>query len=75
MRGLYGTGAATHAQGAVVRNAPRFPRASIKRALNDTLLAVYPDLFAVKTTTITAERAVMTYSLPSDVEEVLDVFW
>lgn len=75
VRGLYGTGATTHAQGAIVRNAPKFPRASIKRALNDTLRAVYPDLFAVKTTTVTAERATMTYALPADTEEVLDVLW
>jgi len=75
VRGLYGTTASTHASGAIVRNAPRFPRASISRAVNDTIRSSYPDLFAVTATTITAERATMTYGLPTDVEEVLDVTW
>lgn len=74
-RGLYGSTAAAHVTGALVRNQPKFPRASIKKALNDTLRSTYPDLFSVSTTELTANAVTTTYALPADVEEVLDVFW
>lgn len=73
LRGLYGTTAAAHTTSSYVRNAPRFPRANIVKALNDTILAVFPDLFAVGSTVITANTAVATYQLPTDVEQVIDV--
>lgn len=73
IRGMYGTGVAAHAANAVVRNAPRFPRQSIANSINSVIRSCYPDIFAVATTTITANGAVVTYSLPAEVEEVLDV--
>lgn len=72
-RGLYGTTAAAHTTSSFVRNAPRFPRAAIVKALNDTILSAFPDLFAVGSTVITANTAVATYQLPTDVEQVIDV--
>lgn len=75
MRGAYGTTAATHAAGAFVRNSPRFPRESIKRAINDVIRSTYPDLFAVASTELTAAASTLTYSLPSAVEDVLEVSW
>jgi hypothetical protein len=74
LRGMYGTTAAAHTTGtSVLRNNPRFPRASIKRAINDTIRAVYPDLYAIDDTTFTSSIVSVGYELPADVEEVLDV--
>lgn len=74
-RGMYGTTAAAHDADELVRNNPKFPRAVISRAINDTIRSVYPDLFAVASTTMTADLSVGTYELPSTTEDVLDVFW
>lgn len=73
IRGLYGSTAASHASGAIVRNAPRFPRFSIKRSINDTIRAVYPDLYGVGTTVLTASTATVTYALPSDVLSIIEI--
>lgn len=73
IRGMYGSVAAVHASGALVRNAPRYPRVTIANALNDLILTCFPDLFVVTNTTITANGAVVTYALPVDVEDVIDV--
>lgn len=75
-RGAYGTTAASHSSGAICRNAPRFPRASILRAINDTIRAVYPDLYAVATTTFLINGDLpIGYSLPAETREVIDVFY
>lgn len=74
LRGLYGTTAAAHTTSSFVRNAPRFPRAAIIRAINDTIQAVYPDLYGVATTTLTVNSTLsIGYGLPAAVQEVLDV--
>lgn len=73
LRGMYGTTAAAHTTSSYVRNAPRFPRYTIMRAINDTIRSVYPDLWTVAKTEITANTAVVTYALPAEVESVLDV--
>jgi hypothetical protein len=74
-RGWMGTTAVNHAAGAVVRNNPKWPRAVIKRAMNDIIKSTYPDLFAVKSTTFTFQAAMFNYGLPSDVADILDVTW
>jgi hypothetical protein len=74
-RGIYGTTAAAHTAGAFTRNQPKFPRASIQKAINSTIRSTYPDLFAVATTALTADPVAVGYGIPADVEEVLDVFW
>lgn len=73
IRGMYGSTAVVHASGAVVRNAPRYPRVTIVNALNDLIQTTYPDLFVVSSTQITVLGAAVTYELPVDVEDVLDV--
>jgi hypothetical protein len=72
-RGFQGTVATSHPVGERVTIAPTFPRAAIKRAINDTILAVYPDLFSVGYTSFTYVPAQNTYALPSDAETVLAV--
>ena len=73
VRGMYGTTAAAHNTGAVVRNSPRFPRQTIVNAINGVVRATYPDLFAVGDTTITTTNVVTTYEIPAEVENILQV--
>jgi hypothetical protein len=74
-RGFRGTTAATAANSAKVVVAPVYPRKLIKDAINDTIQASYPELFAVGTHTFSFNSAVTTYSLPATTEYVLDVKW
>lgn len=74
-RGFRGTTAATHASGARVTSSPMFPRSAVKRAINDSIRAVFPDLFGVGTATIMFNPAVSTYSLPAGSLDVLQVSW
>lgn len=74
-RGYHGTTAAAHTQNTKVTVAPTFPKASIKRAINDTIDAVFPNLFAVGTHTFTFNSAKSTYSIPADVQTILYVSW
>lgn len=74
-RGYNGTTAEAHILNTKVTVAPTFPKASIKRAINDTIDAVFPNLFGVGTHTLTFNTAKSTYSIPADVETVLYVSW
>jgi hypothetical protein len=74
-RGYYGTTKASHAVNAKVTIAPTFPRATIKKAINDTIDAVFPDLFGVGVHTFNFNAVKTTYSLPADVETILYVSW
>lgn len=73
LRGMYGTTAAAHTTASFVRNAPRFPRHAIKRAIQDTIRTLYPDVFAVSAIELTYNAATITYELPADVRQVFDV--
>lgn len=74
-RGFRGTTAAAHDLGARVTSSPMFPRSAVKRAINDSIRAVFPDLFGVGTSTIMFNPAVSTYSLPAGSLDVLQVSW
>ena len=74
-RGYQGTAPAPHAQYAQVTLAPTFPRTSIKKAINDTINSLYPNLWAVASYTFTFNASVTTYALPDDVEDVLYISW
>lgn len=74
-RGFRGTTAAAHDTGARVTSSPMFPRSAVKRAINDAIRAVFPDLFGVGTATIMFNPAVSTYSLPAGSLDVLQVSW
>ena len=74
-RGYRGTTAAAHALNTKVTFSPSFPRLSVKRAINDTIRAVYPNIFGVASTTFTYNAAQTTYSLPAGAETVLAVSW
>ena len=72
-RGYNGTSAATHQLGARVIVSPTFPSVDVKDAINETLLATFPDLYTTGTHTFTFSPAKSTYSLPDEVETVLSV--
>ena len=72
-RGYNGTFAATHQNGARVIVSPTFPSVDIKEAINDTIQAVFPDLYSTSTHTFSYSTAKSTYPLPDEVETVLGV--
>lgn len=72
-RGYHGTTAAAHTANTKVTVAPSFPRATIKKAINDTIDAVFPTLFAAGVHTFTYNAVKTTYSLPADTETILYV--
>lgn len=72
-RGYLGSTAVAHAANVKVTFAPMFPRVRIKRALNDTIMAVGQDLFAVGTTSFTFTPNIVTYALPTDMTDVMQV--
>ena len=74
-RGYRGTTAASHSANTKVTFAPSFPKISVKRAINDTIRAVYPNVYGVASTTFTYNAAQTTYSLPANAETVLAVSW
>jgi hypothetical protein len=74
-RGYQGTAPAPHAQYAQVTLAPTFPRTSIKKAINDTINGLYPNIWAVSSYTFTFNASVTTYALPDDLEDILYISW
>jgi hypothetical protein len=74
-RGYQGSTAAAHTSGTKVTIAPTFPRTTIKKAINDTIDAAFPNLFGVATHTFAFNSAKTTYSIPANVESILYISW
>lgn len=74
-RGFQGTTAASHNINSLVFMTPNFPRTLVKQAINDTILSLFPKLYAVKHTTITSSGAINTFALPADVQDVISASW
>jgi hypothetical protein len=74
-RGYNGTIAAEHTLNSRVVVAPTFPKAIAKKAINDTIDAVFPQLFAVGVHVFNFNSAKTTYSLPAEVETILYISW
>lgn len=74
-RGYNGTTAAIHTVNSRVTVAPTFPKAVVKKAINDTIDAVFPQLFATGVTVFNFNSAKTTYSLPAEAETILYVSW
>lgn len=70
-RGYNGTPAVSHTAGARVIISPTFPSLDIKSAINETIEAVFPDLYATNVHTFAYSTAKSTYALPNEVETVL----
>lgn len=72
-RGYNGTTADAHTTNTKVTVSPTFPRASVKKAINDTIDAVFPQLFAVGSYEFNYNPAVSAYQIPAEVQTVLYV--
>jgi len=74
-RGYNGTTAAAHAVNAKVVITPTYPRSAVKRAINDTLNAVYPKVFSVGSTAVSFLASRTTYSVPATAIQILSMAW
>lgn len=74
-RGYQGTTAASHTQNTKVTIAPTFPKISVKRAINDTIKSVFPQLYSSGRTTFSLTPTQSTYPLPADAETVVAASW
>lgn len=73
-RGFRGTTAAAHAAGTRVVSSPQFPRFTVEQAINDTIKALYPDLYATYDEFLTAEPTTVNFALTNqNVRSVLRV--
>lgn len=74
-RGYRSTTAAPHDAGTRVVSSPLFPRSLVKSAINQTITAVYPDLWGIGSTSFQFNPAVSAYALPAGTKKVLAVSW
>ena len=74
-RGYNATTAATHEVNAKMTIAPTYPRQAVKRAINDTINAVYPKVFGIGSTTASFLASRTTYSLPQNAIQILSMAW
>jgi hypothetical protein len=72
-RGYASTTANSHLTGAKIENSPIWPTVRLIEAINDTIRGVYPQLWAVNSTSIPKTSVVYEYSLPAEAEEILSV--
>lgn len=73
-RGQRGTVASSsHANASKIVVAPLFPRYEIKKAINDTINAMYPLIFAVKQYQFPFIAARTTYDIPDEAQNILAV--
>lgn len=74
-RGFRNSTAVAHSSGERVISAPAVPRRQVMRALNESINSIYPNLYAVGTTSFTFNPSVSTYPLPSGSEGILQITW
>lgn len=72
-RGQRGTQPASHNQNAKVTVSPLFPRQEIKNAINNTIDAMYPSVFATGSHDFAYIASQYSYQIPAEVENVLSV--
>lgn len=72
-RGVESTTATTHSVDDIVTDDPRFPRARVKEAINDTINAMYPDLWVFGEYEFPYVAARYEYPIPAEAEDVYKV--
>ena len=72
-RGYNSTTAAAHSVNTKVIITPTYPRVAIKRAINDTVQAVYPKVFAVGSTPVSFLASRTTYPVPQGAIQILSM--
>jgi len=74
-RGYNGTTAVAHSTNTKVTITPTYPRYAVKRAINDTIGAVYPKVFATGSSAVSFLASRTTYPLPADAVQILSMAW
>lgn len=74
-RGFKGTTAQAHDAGSAVYISPTYPRSIVTREVNNTIRAVYPALFAVRSYDFTTDAVHSQYAVPGDVDRIISVEW
>ena len=74
-RGYNATTATAHDANAKVVITPTYPRSAIKRAVNDTVNAVYPKVFAVGSAPVSFLASRTTYEVPAPAIQILSMAW
>ena len=74
-RGYNSTTAVAHTVNTKVIITPTYPRVAIKRAINDTVQAVYPKVFAVGSTPVSFLASRTTYPVPQGAIQILSMAW
>ena len=74
-RGYNATTAAAHSVNTKIIITPTFPQVAIKRAINDTINAVYPKVFAVSSTPVSFLASRTTYEVPAAAIQILSMAW
>ena len=72
-RGYRGTTAASHLAGVRVVSSPMFPRHTVKKAINDAIKSVHPELFSVGSVEFPFQPSITAYSLPTGALDVLQI--
>ena len=72
-RGVEGTTPAFHQFNSIVTMDPDFPNQRITEALNDTIRAVYPDVYAMNSTEFNYAAARFEYPMPANCDSVYKV--
>lgn len=72
-RGYMGSEAAPHDHSARISMNPIFPRTLIRRKINETLVGLYPDLWGEAEHEFTWNIIWLTFELPTEVEDVVEV--
>lgn len=68
-----GTTAATHAIGVRVTASPLYPRQRVRNTIYGVLREIFPDIFAVASTTLDGSASVSNFAMPADCYHVLRV--
>lgn len=74
-RGYNSSVAASHSANTKVIITPTYPRVAVAQALNDTLNAVYPKVFATGSKDLTFLASRTTYQIPSEAIQILSMAW
>ena len=74
-RGYNSTTASSHSINTKVVITPTYPKVAVQRAINDTINAVYPKVFAVGATDVTFLASRTTYQVPSEAIQILHMAW
>lgn len=70
-RGYNGTTAVAHKAGAKVIISPSYTSVDVKNAINETIHAVYPELYATDQYSFNYRPARLTYELPSELKKII----